>query len=191
MNTKWKPDLVCILGLSGSGKTTMVEELVKTNPKAYHIVKSCATRPMREGEINGKDYHFITENKFDEDYKKGLYVEVGGKYGGRYAVRYDEIDDEKINLLVTAKDGLDELFYSHLYNILAIWIDCDVVERFNRIKARNGLEYALKRIEKDGFRRDEEFKTCRYNVDSGKYNIEESVDKILWLLNYNGVGDFE
>ena len=178
-----KPKLLCILGLSGSGKTSIESYL--TEMKEFRKVVSCATRPMREGEVDEYDYHFISEEQFDIEYNDGQYVEIGGKYGGRYAVRYNEILPNGINILVTAKDGLDELFYSELYDIIAIWVDCDLEERFKRISKRNTTKYALERIERDGFRREQEIKTCKYVIDSTSISEFEMVNKVLDILKEN------
>lgn len=189
-----KPKLVCILGLSGSGKTTIETNL--SSMCGFRKVTSCATRSIREDEIDGVDYHFISEEKFDEEYKSNKYVEIGGKYGGRYAVRYNEIKPDYINVLVTAKDGLDELYYSNLYDIIAIWIDCDIEERFKRISDRDTIRYALERIEKDGFRRNEEIQTCQHVINTTKMSYKQMIENTINILvssnwYYNGGLDFE
>lgn len=53
-------------GKSGSGKDTMLKRIAKTkfDNATIEPVVSCTTRPMREHEVNGVDYHFITEDEF-------------------------------------------------------------------------------------------------------------------------------
>ena len=57
--------LVVISGPSGGGKGTIINELL-TRDENYKRVSTYTTRPMREGEKNGEQYYFITE----EEYKK-------------------------------------------------------------------------------------------------------------------------
>lgn len=179
-----KPKILCLLGLSGSGKTTIETELCKNSQ--FKKVISCCTRPPRDGEMDGVDYYFISNEQFDMEYTNGDYAEIGGKYNSRYAVRKSEIQKDKINLLVTAKDGLEQLLYSGKYDIISIWIDCDIEERYNRIKERNGHRYALERIELDGFRRNDEFKTCQYDFDTTLMSISRMVWNVQAILTGDG-----
>lgn len=54
--------LIILLGKTNSGKTT-IQEILETHYGMKRIV-TCTTRPMRDGEIDGKTYHFITEQEF-------------------------------------------------------------------------------------------------------------------------------
>lgn len=54
--------IVVILGKSSSGKNTVAKIL----SKKYKPVVYYTTRPMRQGEIDGKDYHFVTREEFDK-----------------------------------------------------------------------------------------------------------------------------
>lgn len=66
-----KGHLYFIVGVSGSGKGTLRDNLQKTHlKKDLLFVHSYVTRPMRPGEINGDKYHFVSEEKFLEDVKK-------------------------------------------------------------------------------------------------------------------------
>src|SRR3954447_23585178 len=49
---------------SGAGKTTLSRMLIAENPDLKMSV-SVTTRPIRPGEVDGRDYHFIDQNKFD------------------------------------------------------------------------------------------------------------------------------
>lgn len=63
MMTKGK--LIVITGPSGVGKGTLLRELVKRHPELYLSV-SATTRSPRPGETNGKNYHFVTLEEFQE-----------------------------------------------------------------------------------------------------------------------------
>ena len=51
------------MGKAGSGKDTILREVVKQNPDIHEVV-SCTTRPPREGEVDGVNYHFLTGEEF-------------------------------------------------------------------------------------------------------------------------------
>ena len=178
-----KPKILCLLGLSGSGKTT-IETSLCIQPSNKKVV-SCCTRLSRQGELHGVDYYFITNEQFNFEYANGDYAEIGGKYNSRYAVRHSEIKEDKVNVLVTAKDGLEQLLYSNKYDIISIWIDCDIEERYRRICERNGHRYALERVELDGFRKAEEFKTCQYSFDTTEMSATEMVFETMVILAQN------
>ena len=67
--TKNHGQLVVISGPSGSGKDTVVKEVLKTNKNAWLSV-SCTSRKPRPGEVYGKDYYFLTNEEFEEKIKQ-------------------------------------------------------------------------------------------------------------------------
>lgn len=56
-------NLFVITAPSGAGKDTILNKILKVDPKLFLSV-SATTRPMREGEINGKHYHFLSKEDF-------------------------------------------------------------------------------------------------------------------------------
>ena len=54
--------LFVVTGASGTGKTTLVREALSRIP-GIHFSVSATTRPMRKGEEEGKDYHFLSEEE--------------------------------------------------------------------------------------------------------------------------------
>jgi guanylate kinase len=68
---------------SGAGKTSICREILRRFPKIRFSV-SCTTRPQRLGEINGRDYEFISDEEFRERMVRGEFVEWVENYGYLY-----------------------------------------------------------------------------------------------------------
>lgn len=59
---------------SGAGKTTLVKKLLKEFPN-FGFSISCTTRMPRPNEVDGKDYHFLTKQQFEERRARGHFAE--------------------------------------------------------------------------------------------------------------------
>ena len=57
--------ILCLVGLVGTGKTTLVNMLTEKYPQVIRNV-TCTTREPRPGEVHGKDYYFLTEEEFQK-----------------------------------------------------------------------------------------------------------------------------
>ncbi len=68
---------------SGAGKTTICREVLKIIPEMTYSV-SYTTRPIRPGEEDGRDYHFISEAEFKNKIEAGDFVEWTEKFGFLY-----------------------------------------------------------------------------------------------------------
>ena len=77
---------------SGTGKTTIVKEVMKSNPELKLSV-SATTRSIRSSEVNGKDYFFITDNEFREKIENNEFVEYEKIYDDYYGTLKKQIDD--------------------------------------------------------------------------------------------------
>jgi guanylate kinase len=88
--------LFLITAPSGAGKTTVVSEALKILAKERH--ETCAhiitytTRAMRAGEVNGRDYHFLSLADFLSLREKDFFMESSCVYGNWYGVARDELD---------------------------------------------------------------------------------------------------
>lgn len=74
--------LLILSGPSGSGKDTVLSELLKHDSDIV-LSLSLTTRKPRKGEINGKDYIFVTVSDFEENISNGKMIEYV-KYGENY-----------------------------------------------------------------------------------------------------------
>ncbi|MFN3750252.1 MAG: guanylate kinase [Thiobacillus sp.] len=68
---------------SGAGKTSLVKALLKNDP-AIRLSVSYTTRPPRPGETDGRDYHFVTRQRFEEMLADGEFLEHAEVYGNFY-----------------------------------------------------------------------------------------------------------
>ena len=84
--------LIVLSAPSGTGKTTITKELLKKNPK-WKFSVSATTRPPREGEIDGKDYIFMSNQKFDHYAKFGDFLEWEWVHGNKYGTLVEELED--------------------------------------------------------------------------------------------------
>ena len=75
--------LFIISAPSGTGKTTLIKELLKRVPGLSFSV-SYTTRPPREGEIDGVDYWFVSENEFFKLVQEGKFAEWAQVHGDFY-----------------------------------------------------------------------------------------------------------
>ena len=83
--------LIVIAAPSGCGKTTIAKAILTKYPAILFSV-SATTRPIRNGEVNGKDYFFLTKAEFEERIRIGDLVEWEEIYGNYYGTLKSEIN---------------------------------------------------------------------------------------------------
>ncbi len=78
--------LVIISGPSGAGKDTIMNEVIKRDKNVVHMVTT-TSRPKRPGEVDGRDYYFISREEFEQLIAKDAFIEWveyrGNLYGGQ------------------------------------------------------------------------------------------------------------
>ena len=73
--------LIIISGPSGAGKSTVVRQLVTRCTLPIELSVSLTTRPMREGEVDGRDYHFVTKEQFQTLREANAFLECKEVFG--------------------------------------------------------------------------------------------------------------
>lgn len=87
-----KGAMFIIEGPSGTGKGTICKEILR-NDKNIKFSISATTRPKREGEVEGVDYYFITDEQYNEFAEQDAFYEhVDSQYGARYGTLRSEVD---------------------------------------------------------------------------------------------------
>ena len=76
---------------SGAGKTTISKKLLKKD-KSISLSISCTTRPKRKGEIDKKDYIFISDDLFKKKIKSNQFIEYASVFGFQYGTLKDSVE---------------------------------------------------------------------------------------------------
>lgn len=79
------PLLLLVSAPSGAGKTTLVERILAARPEMKRAV-TCTTRPPRDGERDGVDYHFLSVAEFERGLRRRKFLEHARVYGHRYGL---------------------------------------------------------------------------------------------------------
>ncbi len=87
---------------SGAGKTTISRMLIKHDAE-IRLSVSATTRPMRLGEVDGSDYHFVTQPEFDKMVEEDGFYEWAQVFGHSYGT-------PKAQIRAGLKEGQDFLF---------------------------------------------------------------------------------
>lgn len=94
--------LIVLSSPSGAGKSTISRLLLDSDPEVSMSV-SATTRPMRPGEADGTDYHFVDDAEFDRWIENGDFAEWAPVFDHRYGT-------PKAPVKAALKDGRDILF---------------------------------------------------------------------------------
>ena len=86
------PLLLVVSAPSGAGKTTLCDRLRAEFPAIRYSV-SCTTRGPREGEVDGEDYHFLSEAEFRRRLAAGEFLEHAVVHGHLYGTLRSEVAD--------------------------------------------------------------------------------------------------
>ena len=74
--------MVLISGPSVSCKSTIIQQLISDERVEFSV--SATTRPIRDGEVSGKDYYFLTTKEFRAKVEEGAFIEYAEVYGNLY-----------------------------------------------------------------------------------------------------------
>lgn len=102
--------LFVIAGPSGAGKTSVIRKALES--VSLHLSVSATTRSLREGEVDGVDYRFITDDEFEHMIEKDAFLEWEEVYGKRYGTPRAPVEEalrrgEDVLLEIDVKGALD------------------------------------------------------------------------------------
>ena len=86
--------LIVLSGPSGVGKGTVRKALFEMPEQNFVYSVSMTTRKMRPGEIDGKDYYFVSREEFKQKIKEGKFLEYAEFVGNYYGTPLDKVNEQ-------------------------------------------------------------------------------------------------
>ena len=135
MNNKYT--IIALMGKAGSGKDTILHALLKQPvfKNAVPII-SCTTRPMRENEKDGVDYHFLTQSEFTDKILSGDMLEATVFNDWCYGTSLNNLSKNKINIGVFNPEGVGLLRDNKDIDLTLIYIEANDKDRLIRQLSR-------------------------------------------------------
>jgi guanylate kinase len=84
-----------IAGPSGVGKGSVVQRLRSSDPEGLALSISATTRPPREGEVEGRDYRFVSAEEFREMVERGELLEWAEVFGHLYGTPASFVEEQR------------------------------------------------------------------------------------------------
>ncbi|MFC4160153.1 guanylate kinase [Chitinimonas lacunae] len=146
-----KGNIFVVVAPSGAGKTTLVLALLAAEPQVQLSV-SYTTRAPREGEVEGRDYHFVSRDAFLAMINHGDFLEHAEVHGNFYGTSQSWINDA----LATGRDILLEIDWQgaqqvrrHFPEAIGIFIlppSAEVLEQRLRGRGKDSEEAIARRL---------------------------------------------
>jgi len=185
-------NLIIISAPSGSGKTTLCKALMRQNPEIRFSV-SCTTRPRRPNEMDGVDYHFMTNAEFEARIQKDEFAEweqIHGNfyYGTLKKTLEDAIRNESFLLLELDVQGAMSLKKLYPENHLSIFIMPPSLDEL-KIRLRKRGTDSEERIKKRLERLNHELSFKKYfDYEVVNDDLDTAVEKIVEIINLENEG---
>lgn len=164
--------MIILTGPSASGKTVIAYNL----DKKYGITKAITTttREMRVGEVNGKDYYFVSKEEFENLIKEDKLVEHACYSGNFYGCSKSEVADNKV--VVLDPNGLRSFKALNDKHLVSFFIETPEEEREKRmIERQDKSEKIVERLKNDrvSFNKDN-----IEGIDFVIYNENKTLDEV-------------
>ncbi len=136
--------LLVFIGEGGSGKTTLITELVKRYPDKFKKVVTCTSRLPRIGEVDGIDYRFLPTEYFIDNTDLVLVkkTDLGDYYGTRKA---DLCSNTRYPLLTLRFAGISKLVKLAISDVAVVHISITKELKVARMRQRGDTEKMIRR----------------------------------------------
>ena len=177
--------LIVLSGPSGAGKGTICNELLKRNSNIWKSV-SMTTRLPREGEVEGVDYFYVTEDIFKKRIEEDEFLEYANVYKGLY---YGTPKDEVFKRLDNGTDVILEIDIEGAKNVrelmpaaICIFIMPPSMQELKERLENRGTETKEKVLERFKKAYQEVNEVTRYNYVIVNDDVEKAMKKIEAII---------
>jgi len=185
--------VLILLGHSNAGKDFTLKELVKRfkfNPCISHT-----TRPKRPTEVDGVDYHFVSDEEFSninfiETREYNTFVNIDGlktKTTWKYGLAVSELDNLNTpRIVIVDLNGMKDIYEYLNGEVVLIYLECDEKIRMDRALSRNGESIdEIKRRFLDDKRAFKDVENIVRTTVNTNQHISSIVEQIMEVYNYH------
>lgn len=178
-------ELIIISGTTCAGKGTVVKKLVEKNPN-LKVSISYTSREKRDGEIEGKDYYFVSSEEFERKIQDGDFLEYAkvqyGKYYGTPKKEVHDLLEQGFDVILEIDvQGAQQIKEMFPQTILIFIMAPSMSEVKRRIKAR-GKETKEQILERFKVAYNELNEIPKYNYVVVNDHLEDAVSKVEAIL---------
>ena len=173
-------------GSSGVGKNTVINVL-KAQDKRFQQFVTYTTRQMREGEVDGVNYHFVTKETFMDMVNSGDICEYELIHGNYYGSALSEIDSKLKEGYILIKDigveGQENLkkILSDKYNVKSIFLTAPKEVLIERLIGRGETQIELRMSRYDY---EQEF-LPKFDKVINNFELQDTVNQIIEFADQN------
>lgn len=172
--------MIVLVGASASGKSTLQTKMIENNDNLKKIV-TYTTRPPRANEKDGIDYHFVSDEKFNELLKEDYFVEHADYRGWHYGTAKNDCTDSNDCVAVLTPSGFRALKRLGV-NVVSIYLHVDRRSlMMNILKRGDDIDEAYRRNLSDVGQFDGIAAEVDYVIDNSNYKM--NVDEVLECIN--------
>lgn len=167
--------IIAIIGKCGSGKSTLAKNICKQF-NAHDVVRS-TTRPRRDNEVDGVDYKFTTLDEMAKNILQYLDIQIFDTIDAKwaYGTNIQQLNDEKINVVVLNYDAIEQIIENVGLNILFVFVDArDDIRLMRSIKREQNPNCSeiCRRFLADSKINEDEYKDTIEEYDFNYINID-------------------
>ena len=175
-----KYKILGIIGESGSGKDTLLKRVSEVCPQVHEII-SYTTRPPREGELDGVNYHFISNDEFAEKVLNDEMLEASYFNKWFYGTGLESLDKDKINIGVFNPEGINNLMLHNNLDIVVFYVRASAKQRLLRQLNREenpDVDEIIRRYKTDK----EDFYNLEFHHNEIENNTQEQLEYNIKVL---------
>lgn len=169
--------MIILVGASASGKSVVAKKMYEK----YNITKviTYTTRPIRVGEVNGVDYHFVSKEDFETKMKENFFVETANYNNNYYGTAYEDISKNKV--LIVEPNGANVYYDKISDKVIIVYLNASEQERKKRMAIRgDSPENIEKRLVGDVEYFDfKNFKHIDLIIETENKTVEKISDEII------------
>lgn len=180
-----------LFGKSGVGKSTLYKKLINDEELDLTPILTYTTRPPRQGEIDGIDYHFLTENEFHCLEEEGELLEshsytVANGDIWYYGIAKKDFANDKEKIIIADPHNIKAIINEcrkHKYKVSSFLIEVGEFVRKERLSKRGDNDKEIRRRMKAD---DKDFapieKYAHHRIDTTRTSIDTTITKIKRII---------